>query len=154
MGERAIKTISHPSAIKTRRRRTASRMRRLTRLRTTALPMRLLAAKPKRLYSKSLGRAHKTIKRLAHDLPFCRTRWKSALSLRRYLRSILFYRFTSSPDPLADSPAYRPANSPDAAIPNLREGRALREANRHSSLFVSDDGLWGPSCADPSNAAP
>ncbi len=87
MAERAIKTISQPAAIELRRRRTASRIRRLTRLRATAFPMRLLTAKPKRLCFKSLGRAHKTINPPAQDLPFRRTRWKSVLSLRRYLRA-------------------------------------------------------------------
>lgn len=78
-----MKTKSHPGLIESIRSRMASRSRRLMRLRATALPIRLLTEKPKRLYGKWLGRTHRTNSSLVYDRPsrriswnrlFCRTR--------------------------------------------------------------------------------
>lgn len=62
MGARAMKTKSCPPGISGTRRLTASRMIRLTRLRTAALPILRLTEKPKRLWDKPLGRRQSTIK--------------------------------------------------------------------------------------------
>ena len=81
-----MNTRSHPGAIVSCLNRTASRISRFTRFRTTALPMRRLTANPYRLCPKSLRCAHRTAIRLDHDRPSRRTRWKSSLSDSRSLR--------------------------------------------------------------------
>ncbi len=85
MGLRAMNIRSQPSLMSPWRSLVASRMRRLARLRTTALPTQWLAEKPKRLCSKSLGKAHRTNKGWAQERPSRRTCWNCLLLLKRYL---------------------------------------------------------------------
>jgi hypothetical protein len=73
MGLRAMNIKSQPSSMSPWRSLVASRMRRLARLRTTALPTQRLTEKPKRLCSKSLGRVHRTSKGWAQECPSRRT---------------------------------------------------------------------------------
>jgi hypothetical protein len=74
MGLRAMNIRSQPSLMSPWRSLVASRMRRLARLRTTALPTQRLTEKPKRLCSKSLGKAHRTSKGWVQERPSRRTR--------------------------------------------------------------------------------
>ena len=105
MGPRAIKTTSHPAAISRLFSfiRIDSRIRRLIRLRTTAFPIRRPMAKPKRLYSRPLGRTDSTNRGWAQVRPSRRRRAKSAFARRRF-----FLRMTS----LAGGPTPHAGRSP------------------------------------------
>jgi len=68
------------------RARTVSRRRRRTRLRTMALPRRLLVTKPKRLWSESVGKILNTRRSLLQVRPLAKTaskslRWRSLICL-------------------------------------------------------------------------
>ncbi len=90
IGPRAMKTTSHPTAISSFRSliRTDSRIRRLIRLRTTALPIRRPTAKPNRLYSRSLGWTKSTSRGWTRAQPSRRRRSKSAFARSRYFLCI------------------------------------------------------------------
>jgi hypothetical protein len=87
-GARAIKMQSQPRAMCASWRRTDSRIKRLALFRRTALPMRLLLTKPKRLTSRPFGAAASTTSGWAHESPSRRTRSKSRDRLSRYCRSM------------------------------------------------------------------
>jgi hypothetical protein len=81
-----MNTTSQPGGIAGICRRTASRMRRRTRLRTTALPICLLTEKPNRLQARPLGRAHNTSSSSGQHLPSRRTCSKRLRSFTRWMR--------------------------------------------------------------------
>jgi hypothetical protein len=87
-----MNTTSHPAAISCFwiLTRTDSRIRRLTRLRVTAFPIRRPTAKPKRLCSRWLGRTESTNRGWTRVRPSRRRRAKSVFARRRY-----FLRITS-----------------------------------------------------------
>ncbi len=82
---RAMKTISHPGCKRSKCRLTASRIRRFTRLRVTAPPMRRLTEKPTRVPGRPFSRTTTTAARSDHALPSACTRLKSAGLRRRNL---------------------------------------------------------------------
>ncbi len=100
MGRRAMKTTSWPGDIASWRGLPASRKRRFTRFRTTALPTRLLTEKPKRLWSSPLGSTQSTNRKWGHERPSLFTRWNSSSSLRRYLFSIAGIRLEQFEGPM------------------------------------------------------
>ena len=84
-----MNTRSQPGATWLSRKRIASRSWRLMRLRTVALPMRLLTEKPKRDCGRLFFRLHNTSSESAKLRPCCRTSWK------RLFSRTLWRRFTS-----------------------------------------------------------
>ncbi len=88
-GFRAIKSISHPGRIESRRLRTTARNWRLTRFLLTAFPIFRPTAKPIRTLPTSLGNTTNTMSGWAYDLPYRLTRWKSADLVNRNLRFTL-----------------------------------------------------------------
>ena len=78
---RATITMSNPSS--TGIDRAVSRSRRFTRLRTTALPTRLLTEKPKRVAAWPFGRTFTTKSLSAHDRPSAHAVLKSAVFRKR-----------------------------------------------------------------------
>ena len=83
-GRRAIKSTSHPVAIKGKRRRMHSLITRRVRLRTTALPSLRLTENAKRLSGRSLARLIKTSQRLCHERPCCCSSLICKLLVSRY----------------------------------------------------------------------
>ena len=81
---RQIITISKPDFMCVKLLAKIARSRRLTRLRVTALPTRLLTTKPNRQCGKSLSRQHITRSEVRRHLPAFRTRAKERESRRRY----------------------------------------------------------------------
>jgi hypothetical protein len=94
---RAMMTISHPGSIRGRCALAACRSRRLVRLRTTALPIRLLAEKPIRVRSRSFLHRQRTIWRLDQQRPLFRTRPKSAGLLKRCFRDNTLVAYPINP---------------------------------------------------------
>lgn len=83
MPDLAIRTTSHPGDIRSRCNLITSRRSRFTRLRATALPIRLLTEKPKRLFSNAFLDLQSTTILLEQQHPSPCTRRKSADLVRR-----------------------------------------------------------------------
>ena len=79
-----MKTTSHPGSIASNRNLTASRRRRLMRLRSTALPIRLLTENAKRQYGNSFRNTQITNSRLLADAPSRRISWIRSFCRMRY----------------------------------------------------------------------
>lgn len=82
-GARAVSTTSQPRVMPVSARRTISRSRRRTRLRTTAFPIRLETEKPQRVVPTSFGLAASVTSGWLHRRPCRRTASKSAERRRR-----------------------------------------------------------------------
>jgi len=93
-GARAMNTRSCPGSSSGRRWRTASRTRRFTPLRTTALPTRFPTEMPSLVVGPSFGATYRTRSGCPHERRIARTRWKSAGRRRRCAR-----RMTARPSP-------------------------------------------------------
>jgi hypothetical protein len=169
-GARAMNTRSCPGSKSGRRFRTASRTRRFTPLRTTALPTRFPTEIPSLVASPSFGATYRTRSGCPHERRIARTRWNSAGRRRRCAR-----RMTARPSPscLHDRQAQTPTEPPaaqhmsatpgghsleEAVLPLSWDALRLIRSLRHTGLLsvyarLCCDDLLCPNCTEAQKRA-
>ena len=169
-GARAMNTRSCPGNRSVRRCRTASRTRRFTPLRTTALPTRFPTEIPSRVASPSFGATYRTRSGCPHERRIARTRWKSAGRRRRCSRrtaarsspSVLYDRQTQTPTEPPTAQHVTPTTGchslEEAVLPLSWDALRLICSLRHTGLLSAyarlccDDLLW-PNCTEAQKRA-
>ena len=147
LGARARNTRSQLGVRSIRRRRTASRIRRRTRFRTTALPTRRLTTTPSRGCPSSLDAVFSTRSELAQDRLLARTCWKSADPRSRYARCM---PVRPAPWPKRQSVACGRVGAAAAG----RSGRRGCSSSSENRARACAESAWVDRCASSTSTDP